>query len=43
MSSKQGHRAEKKEGKVTWPKILQAEPRISSPSEGKMTRHWKEK
>ncbi|MEE8817177.1 MAG: helix-turn-helix transcriptional regulator [Lachnospiraceae bacterium] len=22
---------------------LQAEPRISSPSEGKMTRHWKEK
>ena len=23
--------------------ILQAEPRISSPSEGKMTRHWKEK
>ena len=30
----------------TWPeeiKKLQAEPRISSPSEGKMTRHWKEK
>jgi len=22
---------------------MQAEPRISSPSEGKMTRHWKEK
>jgi hypothetical protein len=25
------------------PDWLQAEPRISSPSEGKMTRHWKEK
>jgi len=23
--------------------LVQADPRISSPSEGKMTRHWKEK